>query len=151
MEYCSLQLLCRGSCSPIQNASDCSWHQDQNFQVKMSLRSWVCSHPSCHSNPALVIIPFIVTPVIITPTKDPCKNCKWDTSVQIPEFLSLSLISSFQDLRDQFSKFSFVRTFGTVFCQHSGTMICSIYLSCHCLCVELREHCTVFENVLHRT
>ena len=41
--------LCPGSFSPIQPASDYSWHQDQNFQVKMSLRSCHTFDPNLHA------------------------------------------------------------------------------------------------------
>ena len=46
---CSLQLLCPGSSSPIQTASDHSWHQDQKLQSENELveLSQVCSQPSC--------------------------------------------------------------------------------------------------------
>ena len=47
-------------------ASDYSWHQDQNFQVKMSLVSCRKFHPNMPSNRTPVIIPFIATPAIIT-------------------------------------------------------------------------------------
>ena len=57
MDMCSLQLLCPGSSSPIQTASDYAWHQDQNFQVKMMR--------NCHKFD--LQIPIIVTPAIITP------------------------------------------------------------------------------------
>ena len=90
MGMCPLQLLCPGSSSPIQTASDYSWHQDQDFQVKVSLRSCHVfvpnlraiqpnspSHHSIHHNSSNPSIPAIMKPR---------KNCQWDTCVQIPEF-----------------------------------------------------------------
>ena len=122
------------------------------------------------SNRAPFIIPFILTPAIIKPRCVRVRTVNCDTSVQIPQFLSLFLISDFQDLRNQFSKFYpctnlwhfwklwiFLRTCllpylpCSCFCQHSWTMTCSVYLSCHYLCVVWREHCSLFENELHRT
>ena len=96
MGMCSLQLLCPGSCSPVQTVSKCSWHQDQNLGVKVCSRNCLkcdpnlpaikpnSSHHSIHRNS------------VHHHTKN-CshKNCQWDTSVQLPEFLNLSLISSF--------------------------------------------------------
>ena len=48
----SLQLLCLGSSSPIQTASDCSLHRDQNFperESQLAEWSWVCSQHSCQA------------------------------------------------------------------------------------------------------
>ena len=99
-------------------------------------------------------------------------RCQWYMSVQITECSSLLSISSFQDLRDQLSMFypcvSF-RHLGSDFwflwifhcflysclClrmrAHSWTMTCSVCLchaiACLCFCV----HCSLVENVLHRT
>ena len=98
--------LCPGSFSPIQPASDYSWHQDQNFQVKMSLRSCHTFDPNLHAIQSSSSDHSIHRiPAIINHTKNWCGNFQWDTSVQIPEFLSLSLISGFQDLIIQFSRF----------------------------------------------
>ena len=93
-------------------------------------------------------------------------NCQWDVCVQIPEFPTL--ISSFQDLRDQLSMFYpcaslwhlwFLWTFLWVspcslysfLCPHSWTMTRSVCpcqtIPCLCSCV----HCSLVENVLHRT
>ena len=108
MGMCSLQLLCPGSFSAIQTASDYSWHQDPNFLVKMSL--WNChmfvpnlraiqpnsSHHSIHHNSGHHSNRQ-------DSSHHATKNSPWDTSVQIPEFLSLSLISDSQDLRDRLS------------------------------------------------
>ena len=69
MEMCTLQLLYPSSFSPIQTASDCSWHQDQNFKVKMKLRGIVTSliRTFMPSNRTPFISPFIASPAIITP------------------------------------------------------------------------------------
>ena len=68
MGMCSLQLLCPGSSSPIQTASDFPRHQDLNTQVKVSLRNVVRLFPTfVPSNQAPVIIPFIITPAIMKP------------------------------------------------------------------------------------
>ena len=95
-------------------------------------------------------------------------NCQWDMFVQILGFPSLSLISSLQDLRDKFSMFYpcvslwhlwFLWTFLCIFpcslysliCPHSWTMNCSVCpcqsIACWCSCL----HCSLVENVLHRT
>ena len=109
MGMCPLQLLCPGSSSPIQTASDYSWHQDPNLQVKMSLQKChtfvpnlraiqqSSSHHSIHQNSSHRSIRHN--------SNHRSRKCQWDMSVQIPECPSLSLISSFQDLRDQFSMF----------------------------------------------
>ena len=75
------------------------------------------------------------------------KNCQWATSVQIPEFLNLSLISSFQDLIDQFSMFF-------PLCDPLAPLVpldfpldFHLFIACQCFCV----HCSLVENVLHRT
>ena len=98
MEMCSVQLLRPRSFS--------SWHHDLNFQRKVSV--WNChrfdtdphatqphsSHHSIHRNSSH------------HHTKNcPCRNCQWDTSVQIPRFLKLSLVSDFQDRIGLFSRF----------------------------------------------
>ena len=88
---------------PFKTAPDYSWHRDPNFHMKMSLRN-------CHT--------FVHNLRAIQPNSchhstqnnficHDCRhqetnNCQWDTSVQIPVFPSLSLISSFQDLMVQF-------------------------------------------------
>ena len=46
MVTCSLQLLCPGSFSPIQSVSNCSWHQDQNYGVKVCLRNCLKFDPN---------------------------------------------------------------------------------------------------------
>ena len=113
-----------GSSSPIQTASDHWWHQHQNLQVKMSLRK--ChpfvpnlraiqqnsSHHSIHQNSSHRSIRHR--------SNHRSRKCQWYMSVKIPEFPSLSPISSFQNLRDQFSMFcpcvclcTLVRTFGS--------------------------------------
>ena len=46
----SLQLLCPGSSSPIQTASDCSLHRDQNFPEKVSLRNGHLFVPKIHAS-----------------------------------------------------------------------------------------------------
>ena len=46
----SLQLLCPSSSSPIQTASDCSLHRDQNFPEKMSLRNGHWFVPNIHAS-----------------------------------------------------------------------------------------------------
>ena len=95
-------------------------------------------------------------------------NCQWDMFVQIPEFPSSSLISSFPDLRDQFSMFypcvnlghlgshlwflwTFLWILPCFLYSCSWTMTCSVCpcqtIACLCSCV----HCRLVENVLHRT
>ena len=153
----SLQLLCSGSSSTIQTASDCSWHRDPNFQVATSLQKChtfipnfraiqqKSTHHSIHQN-----------------SNHRSMKCWWDMSVHVPKFPSLSPISSFQDVRDQFSMFcpcaslwrlgSHLWFFLCSFrCPHSWTMICSVCpcqtIACLCSCV----HCSLVDNVLHRT
>ena len=143
-----------------------SWHQDLNFQRKVSV--WNChrfdpdphatqshsSHHSIHRNSSH------------HHTKNcPCRNCQWDTSVQIPRFLKLSLVSDFQDRIGLFSTFYsctnlcnlgmflWIFTYSPfcLLCPHSWTMTCPVCLcqmiSCRCVCV----HCNLVEHMLHRT
>ena len=171
-ELCSLELLCPGSSSPIQTASDYSWHQDPNLQAKMSLRKChtfvpnlraiqqSSSHHSIHQNSSHRSIRHN--------SNHRSRKCQWDMSVQILEFPSLSLISSFQDLRDQFSMFSpcaslwhlwflwillwiFPCYLYSYLYPHSWIMTCSVCLcqtiACLCSCV----HCSLVENVFYRT
>ena len=161
MGMCSLQLLYPSSYSPIRTASDFSWHQDQDFQVKMSLRKCHTfvpnlraiqqnsSHHSIHQNS--------IHPSIRHHSNHRYKKCQWYMPVQIPEFPSLSLISNFQDLRDRFSMVCPCATFWHIFfslllaLSHPWTVTCSVCLchtiACQCFCV----HCSLVENVLHRT
>ena len=95
--------------SPIQTASDDWWHQYPNVQVRMSLRKCHTfvpslratqqnsSHHSIHQNSSHRSIRHN--------SNHRSRKCQCDMSVQIPECPSLPLISSFQDLRDQFSMF----------------------------------------------
>ena len=111
MGTCSLQLLCPGSSSPIQTASDSSWHRDPNLQVKTSLRKCHTvvpnlraiqpnsSHHSIHQNSCHRSIRHNYN--------HRSKKGQWYRHFPIREFLNLSLISSFQYLRDQFSMFCF--------------------------------------------
>ena len=171
---CSPPLLCPGSYSPIHTASDYSLHQDQNFPVTVSL--WNChkfapnlraiqprsSHHPIHHNSSHHRNKWC-----------PCKNCQSDTSVQIPEFMNLSLISGVQDWINQFSRFHpytglchlwnlgiFLWIFRLPYLpysflgQHSWAMTCAVCLwrtiACHCLCVGLREHCSLSESERYR-
>ena len=92
--------------SPIQTASDYSWHQHQNFQMKMSLRNYHkfdpnfhafqlnSSHHSIHRNSSHHQI-----------KNCPCEKCQWIMSVQIPQFMSFSLILVFLELTNHFLRF----------------------------------------------
>ena len=169
MEKCSLTLLCPGTCSPIQAASDYSLHQEQNFPVKVRLRECHNFAPTfMPSNRAPVIIPCIITQAIIRPRIVRARmNCQCSTTVQIPEFVNLSLFSGFSGPINHFSKFYpctnlwhlwmchgiFRLTYlpCSFLSQHSWTVTCSVCHSCHCQFVALREQCSLFENVLHRS
>ena len=164
MGMCSLQLLCPGSSSPSQTSSDYSWHRDQDFQVKMTLRN-------CHTfghNLRAIQPNSSQHSIHHDSSHHETKSCQWDTPVQIPEFLNLSLISCFQDRANQFSRFYpcanvwHLRHLWMFFCicpyspysflcPHSWTMTCSVCpcqtIACLCSCV----HCSLVENVLHRT
>ena len=90
---CSLQLPCPGSSSPIQTASE----PTSNLQVKMSLQKCHTFVPTTFvpSNRTPVIIPFIITPSVVPirhNSSHRSMNCQWDTSVQIPELSSFSLV-----------------------------------------------------------
>ena len=118
MGMCSLQLLCPGSSSPIQNASGYWWHQHPNLQAKVSLRKCHTfvpnlraiqqnsSHHSTHRN-----------------SSHRSKKDQWYRRVQIPQFPNLSPISSFQDLRDQFSMFC-----PCVSLWHLGSHFCFLWI-----------------------
>ena len=101
MGMCSLQPLRPRSSPSTQTAWDYSWHQDPNLQLKMSLRNChtfvhflrAIHHDSSHHS------------IHQDSIHHESMNRQWDMFEQIREFPSLSLISSFQDLRDQFSMF----------------------------------------------
>ena len=116
---CSLPLLCTGSFSPIQTASDNSLHQGQNFPVNVGLRNChkfcaptffaiqtLSSHHSIHRNSS-------------HHQTRTCqrKNCQCDTSVQIPESLNFVSDCGFSKTRQtMFRGFTLSRTsdtFGT--------------------------------------
>ena len=124
--------------------------------------SHVCSQPSCHPTELQSSFYSSTIPSIVP------RSVSGDMSVQIPEWPSLPLISSFQDLRDQFSMCCpcvnlwhlwFLWIFFWLFpcylysylCPHSGTMTCSVCpcqtIACQCFCV----HCSLVENVVHCT
>ena len=69
--------------------------------------SYVYSLPSCHpTGLQLSFHPSKLQPSFHSShSNHRSMKCQWNMSVQIPEFPSLSLISSFQDLRDQISMF----------------------------------------------
>ena len=164
MGMCSLQLLCPGSSSPIQTASDLSWHPDPNLQVKMSLQK-------CHTFiPYLRAIQRDSSHHFIHQNSSHRHNsnhrsmkCQWNMSVQIPEFPSLSLISSFQDLRDQFfdvlplcEPLAPLVPLDFALNYHLISLLLPLPslshhalpdIACLCSCV----HCSLVENVLHRT
>ena len=160
---CSLQLLCPGSFAPIQTASDYSQYQDRNFQVILrSCRKFDPNFHGIHPNSSHSIHRFSSH----HHTRDcSCENFQWDTSLQILEFLSLSLISVFQDLINQFSRFYPCTSLWTLLiflmifhyllysflCPHSWTMTCCVCpcqtIACLCSCV----HCSLGENLLHGT
>ena len=106
---CSLQLLCPSSSSPIQTASDYWWHCHPNLQAKMSLRK-------CHKFvPNLRAIQQNSSHhsthqnsshrSIHHNSNHRSRMCQWDMSVQFSECPSLPLISSCQDLGDHLSMF----------------------------------------------
>ena len=152
MEVRLLQPLCPSSCSPIQTVSDFPWRHCHKFDPNLHVIQPNSNHHSIHRNSSHHHIRIC-----------PCKNYQWDTSVQIPVFLKLSLVSGFRNWTHQFSRLeTLVRTFGTFGtfgfcphfpfffqCPHSWTMTCSVCLcqtiACLCSCV----HCSLIEHVLH--
>ena len=147
---------------------DHSVHQDQNFAVIASMRNCHKFDPNLHTIQPNSSQHSIHRNSSHHHTKScPCKTCQWDTSVQSPEFLSLSLISGFQDLINQFSKFFQCTNLWHLWnlwilscfsiccpyyslCHHSWTMtrsVCCQITACRCL----RVHCSLEENMLHRT
>ena len=180
MGMCWLQLLCPGSSSPIQTASDYRWHWHPNLQVKMSLRKCHTfvhhlraiqqnsSHQSIHRNSSHRSIRHH--------SNHRSRKCQWDMSVQIPELPSLSPISSFQGMRDQLSMFcrsvrlwhlgsfgfsfrfsldfftlAFALTLGP--CMTCSFCLCQRLLACAlaCIAVSLKMCSTALETPITRT
>ena len=87
----------------------------------------------------------------------PCEKCQCDASVQILEFLNLSLILVFQDWINQFSRFcrstNLLHLWNlwisphsprSLFCHHSWTITCSV---CHC---QMMAYCCLLRALQSR-
>ena len=99
---------------PLKPSSDCSRHQDQNFQLKVSLRNCHRFDPNLYAIQPNSNHHFIHRNSSHHHTMNcPCENCQYDTSVQIPEFLNLTLIWGFQDPKTSCRGFTLVRNLGT--------------------------------------
>ena len=67
--------------------------------------SYVCSQPACHPTELQSPLHSKLQPSFHSSGLHRSRKCQWDMSVQIPECPSLSVILSFQDLRDQLSTY----------------------------------------------
>ena len=122
------------------------------------------------SNRTPVMIPHIESPAIVPFFTDPTlvPVSVWGTCLSRFLFRSLSLIPSFQDLRDQLSMccprkrlwhlcshFCILWFFPCVLCSylcpHSWTMTCSVWICQTIACLCSGVHCSLVENVLQRT
>ena len=112
----SLQLWCPGSSSPIQTASDCSLHRDQNFPEKVSLRKSHWFVPKIHaSQPSSCHHSIREHSSHHQTWNRQWKNRPHDTIVQILCVCELVSVSGgFTDQMNQCSTFSLVRTFRTL-------------------------------------
>ena len=153
-------------------ASDCSLNRVQHFPEKGTCANCRKSSTFMPATPAPIIIYLIKTPAE-TPAiiKPRMLSVRMFIGIHLCSvLLDISLISAFSRPDKSFFEVfplyeplalleplvfplelqspSFPCSF---LCQHSKTMTCSVYRSCHCLCVESREQCSLSENELHCT
>ena len=145
MHMCSLEFMCPGSSSPIRTASDCSLHQDQNFPGKVGLRIRHRFVPNLHAS----VPSSSHHSMHLDSSHRQTRNCQ---GYVCADSCVSELVSDFGFSRPVFELLHCTNLWHSwnlalvlwmsrlpdlpcsFLCQHSWTMTCSVYLTCHCLC-----------------